>query len=163
MAGKNRPHATSAKRGCFLHADWSGGRDQAAGLWCAAARIARSTRRCLPAAISLTPPSTMRRRNKSARMSLYSSQIQAKNNMQGPGIRDRDGEGSIEGVGASTAYIAKASLWENSGHAYQSVVVALASLGCFRRLSQADGWNIIALQRKRSYQFHQRWGASYFI
>jgi len=69
-------------------------------------------------------------------------------------------KGSIEGVGASTAYIEKGSLWENSGHAYQSVVVALARLGCFRRHSQADDWNIIALQRKRSYQFHQRWGGA---
>jgi hypothetical protein len=39
----------------------------------------------------------------------------------------------------------------------------LASFGCFRRLSQANGWNITALQRKRSYQFHQRWGAIFLV
>lgn len=41
----------------------------------------------------------------------------------------------------------------------QSVVVVLASLGCSRRDPQAEGSNIIALQRRRSYQFHLRWGA----
>lgn len=42
----------------------------------------------------------------------------------------------------------------------QSVVVALASLGRSRRHSRPEGWNIIALQRRRSYHFHLRWGAT---
>ena len=41
----------------------------------------------------------------------------------------------------------------------KSVVVTSALLGCSRRHPVANGRNIIALRRKRSYQFHPRWGA----
>ena len=43
----------------------------------------------------------------------------------------------------------------------QSVVAILAGFGCSRWRLQPEGWNIIALQRKRSSQFHLRWGATF--
>jgi hypothetical protein len=40
------------------------------------------------------------------------------------------------------------------------VVAALASLGCAGWSSRSMGYIIIVLQRRRSYQFHPRWGAT---
>lgn len=39
------------------------------------------------------------------------------------------------------------------------IVLAPDSLGCSRRCPLTEVWNIIEPQRRRSYQFHPRWGA----
>jgi hypothetical protein len=43
------------------------------------------------------------------------------------------------------------------------IVVVLACLGYSRSELRVGGENIRVRKRKRSYQFHQRWGASFFL